>query len=266
MIRIIRLWKRADGVDDNNFRWLWRTRQASLQREVVGCTPIQRVTVSFLTPRQIGSYAPGHQVPIAIDFDAVESYYFHSLTGLRAALASGVLRFLEEAQGDFSVPHPSVPWTVTLEEPMGRNSDPSLRLTGQGDLKTFRTLARKADIDYVQLRVYWHTHHKILEMGAVYRGGPFVINVSFGLGQRIVGDQLVPIDETQVGDNIDATTDIYYPPGTEVWVGYETSPFEETTRRDERAFINFDAFFRRAIMEEYVLADETQQPAPTDEV
>jgi hypothetical protein len=86
------------------------------------------------------------------------------------------------------------------------------------------------------------------------------------VGQQIVGDQVVPIDESRVGDNIDATTDIYYPAGTEVWVGYETTPFEETTRRDERNFINFDAFFRRAIVEEYVLAEAAEQPATVDEL
>jgi hypothetical protein len=255
MIKTFRLWRRADDLPPAEFRWRWLTHQAALWREASQFAPIQRITVSFLGPRQIGHYAPGHQLPIDIDFDAVESLYFDTVPELQETLGSGALTVLEKAQALDATPNPDVPWTVTLEEIMGRARNAGQLINPNGNLKLFRIVARKSDLDRTRFRIYWHNNHGLME-----RSGPFVRGmilktaVAFNVGQQIVGDKMEPAVETP--DSIDCTNEHYFRAGVEPWVFYETTPMPAETRRDELNFINFESPVRRAIMQEYVVVDK----------
>jgi hypothetical protein len=254
MIKTFRLWRKSGDLTGAEFKWHWLTHQAALQREVVRFAPIRRVTVSFLGPRQISTYAPGHQVPVPIDFDAVESLYFDNVPDLREALSSGALGVLEKAQRATAEPHPDVPWTVTLEEVMGEARNAASLISAAGNLKIFRIVSRKRDLDRVQFRIYWHNNHGLLERANPFTGGSTLrTTVAFGVGQVITGDALEPAEDTPAA--IDCTNEHYFRDGAEPWVFYETQPFPAETRRDELNFINFDAPVRRALMQEYVVAD-----------
>jgi hypothetical protein len=254
MIKTFRLWQRADDLPPAEFRWRWLTHQAALWREASHFAPIRRVTVSFLGPRQITQYAPGHQVPIDIDFDAVESLYFDTVPELRETLSSGVLTVLEKAQSADAKPNPDVPWSVTLEEIMGQARNADKLISPNGNLKIFRIVSRKRDLDRVQFRIYWHNNHGLMERAGPFVGGTILKTaVAFNVGQQIGGDKLEPAVDSP--NSIDCTNEHYFRAGAEPWVFYETVPFPAETRRDEMNFINFDSPVRRALMEEYVVVD-----------
>jgi hypothetical protein len=254
MIKTFRLWQRADDLTPAEFRWKWLTSQAGLWREAAHFSALRKVTVSFLGPRQIDRYAPGHQVPIDIDFDAVESLYFDTVPDLRETLASGALAALEKAQSADAKPNPDVPWTVTLEEMMGEARNADQLISPNGNLKIFRIVSRRRDLDRVQYRIYWHNNHGLMERAGPFVGGSILRTaVAFNVGQHIVGETLEAAEDNP--HNIDCTNEHYFRAGAEPWVFYETVPFPAETRRDEMNFINFDAPVRRALMQEYVVVD-----------
>jgi hypothetical protein len=255
MIKTFRLWQRADDLSAEEFKWRWLTQQAALWREAAQLSQIQRVAVSFLGPRQIAHYAPGHQVPVDIDFDAVESLYFDTVPDLRAALAADLIRVLEKAQLTDAKPHPVVPWTITLEEVMGEARNAEQLINPNGNLKIFRIVSRRRDMDRTQFRIYWHNNHARLESAGPFIGGTTLrTTVSFNVGQVIGSEGLEPA--TDIPESIDCTNEHYFREGAEPWVFYETVPFPAETRRDEMNFINFDAPVRRALMQEYVVVDQ----------
>jgi hypothetical protein len=254
VIKTFRLWRRDAGLSEQEFKWEWLTRQGQLARETIPASPIRRATVSFLGPRQITHYAPGHQLPIDIDFDAVESLYFDSVPDLRSTVASGLLEVLDTTQRRLAQPHPDVPWTVTLEEVMGEAPDASTVISPRGNLKLFRIVSRRRDLDRVQFRIYWHNNHGLMERANPYVRKIFLRTaVAFNVGQTINGFELEPAVDTP--DSIDCTNEHYFRGGAEPWVMYETQPMPAESRRDELNFINFEAPVRRALMQEYVLAD-----------
>jgi hypothetical protein len=259
LIKTFRLWQRADGLTPAEFKWHWLTEQAALWREAARFSAIRGVTVSFLGPRQISTYAPGHQIPIDIDFDAVESVYFDNIPELRETLSSGVLAALEKKQRATAQPNPDVPWTVTLEEIMGEARNAASLIDPVGNLKIFRIVSRKRDLDRVQFRIYWHNNHGLMERAGPFVGGTTLRTaVAFNAGQIIVGDRLSPAEDTP--HTIDCTNEHYFRGSAEPWVFYETVPFPAETRRDEMNFINFEAPVRRALMQEYVIVN----PADAD--
>jgi hypothetical protein len=254
MIKTFRLWRKADDISAADFRWRWLTAQSALWSDIARFSALQRACVSFLGPRQIASYAPGHQRPVPIDFDAVESLYFDSVPELAAALASGALTVPESAAAAIGEPHPDVPWTVTLEEIMGEARNGGRLISPAGNLKIFRIVSRKRDLDRVQFRIYWHNNHGRLEKASPFTGGTTLRTaVAFNVGQVIAGGALEPAKDTP--DAIDCTNEHYCRAGAEPWVFYETVPFPAETRRDELNFINFEAPVRRALMQEYVMVD-----------
>jgi hypothetical protein len=261
-LRAIRLWRRAAPLEPEQFRWRWLTGHAAHQRLAGDYAPISRITAAFVGPRQIGTLAEGHQAAIDIDFDAVESYHFELMEDLRACLASGVLASLEEQAREFAEPHPTVPWIVTLDELMGESTRAGRVISGVGDRKMFRTLSRAKTMDLTQLRHYWHGPHRLFEMASPYKGGwAMRTHVSFSLGQRIVGNALQAVDDTDIGDTYDAVLDSYYPVGhgADPWVTYETVRFPPEVRADEMHFVNFDAHLRRAVLEEYEIFDSRRR-------
>jgi hypothetical protein len=259
VIKTFRLWQKAGDITAADFKWQWLTSQSALWRDVTRFSGVRRVCVSFLGPRQIASYAPGHQVPVPIDFDAVESCYFDSVPELSQALASGALAVPQAAAETIAQPHPVVPWTVTLEEIMGEARNAARLISPAGNLKIFRIVSRKRDLDRVQFRIYWHNNHGLLERAGPFTGGTTLRTaVSFEVGHVIAGGALEPAAETP--DAIDCTNEHYFRAGAEPWVFYETVPFPAETRRDEMNFINFEAPVRRALMEEFVLADRLDGP------
>jgi hypothetical protein len=165
------------------------------------------------------------------------------MSGL-VALGSGV-----------AAPHPAIPVTVVLEEPMGEAPDAADIVTGKGDLKLFRIVHRKAGLDLAQFRAYWHHHHEIDDLDAPFIGGQGMkrVLVSFSTGSAIIDNELSPIEEDQPGNLIDSTVEIYYEPSADPWKAYATIPLPAAIRRDEVNFINFDLPARRAIVQEYVI-------------
>lgn len=262
MLKTFRLWKRGDGVSAEEFKWRWLTEHAAAQREAVRFAPIERVTASFHWPRQIQSYAPGHQVAIPTDFDGVESLHFRSVADLKETLDGGVLRVLERHLRAFAEPHDEVPWAVTLEEIMGDAPDTHDHRTGVGDLKLFRILSRKEGMARLAFRMYWHNNHRILEAAAPFTNHPgskpgqrhLRTSVCFNTGQVIVDHTVRAADDFESPNSIDCTNEHWYTSNSEPWEFYETVPFPDEVRQDELNFINFEAPVRRSLMGEYVIA------------
>src|SRR5436190_16744415 len=95
MIKAFRLVAKPAGVTSEEFRWQWLLNHGPAVRQAVAHSPLAKATASFVTPEQIEEYGEGHQVPVPLDFDGMESLYFPTIVHLREALASRVLAELD---------------------------------------------------------------------------------------------------------------------------------------------------------------------------
>jgi hypothetical protein len=229
-----------------------------LLSKAVELSPICRTTVGFLAPEQITDYTPGNQLPMDIDFDGVEQLYFRTGQDLRSTVASGLLEELTVAEEGLSENGPEVSRVVMLEEEMASRPEPDDGAVHR--LKLIRTITRKRGLDMYQFRDYWHNHHKVTELGGIYSGPTYRINVSFSMRQTIrvsLPDGKLTVDD---GDTaFDGFMDIYWLMGTSVPAVFASRRFPPEIRRDERNFIDLDAPLYRAVVEEYVVASRIRQ-------
>jgi hypothetical protein len=253
MIKAIRLVRRNPDLAPHEFRWRWLLEHGSALREAVAQSPLARATASFARERQITDYGEGHQVPVELDFDGMESLYFPTLGALREALDSGVLAALDRSLATVAAEAPDVPRHVTLEETMARRPDCDALLGNGTRMKLARTLIRKEGTDLYQFRDHWHNHHRHIETRSIYLGPTPLINVSFSIGQVVGGGELrAPADRDGVM-GFDGVIEIFFPSDLDL-LGMYSTPFTPETRRDELNFLSMDAPIRRALMDEHVLA------------
>jgi hypothetical protein len=258
MIRTIRLVRKPAGQSDEEFRWAWLLRHGSIVREAVAQSDIHKVTASFADTEQISEYAEGQQLPVPLDFDAVESVYFPTVVHLQAGLASGVLDALDASLDAVTDSGGSVPRVVALEETMARRSDTDEVLGSGPRKKLLRTLKRKEDIDLFQFRDYWHNHHKIIEMDRAYMAPMPLTNVSFSRGHTIADGEIRSIAESDGVMDFDGILELFFAPDYDP-IPFYKQPFSPEIRRDELNFLSMELPIRRAVMHEYTIAERTAQ-------
>jgi hypothetical protein len=256
MIKLVRLVRRDPGLTPDQFKWRWILSYGPWQRQAVASRAVCRVTASFLAPKQIDGLAPLEQPHMPIDFDAIEQLYFTSRRNLERTLESGLLADLAAGENGLCDNGGEILRTVMLEETMALRREPEDGAAHR--VKTIRTLTRRKNLDMAQFRDYWHNHHQVIEQGGIRLGSMYRINVAFSMQETVRLDLpsgKLTVTEGEDFPNFDAFMEPYYLLGTDVAAAFATRAFPPQIRRDEINFLDLDAPLRRAVMDEFVIAN-----------